>query len=157
MKNTEWTNYWNEINPKKENKRNLIRVGPDRLADPSSVLHWSLPPSSASQTLKVKGRSKKGGKRFRLTNLFWNLKYGQSLIFGIATILPHLPQAPRLNVGNFFNSETKLSTKHWKMDKILKILIVMLNFGPEPKIWMEQICGQLATIESSGVSNIGDI
>ena len=46
-----------------------------------------------------------------------------------------------LNVGNFFNSETKLSTKHWKMDKILKILIVMLNFGPEPKIWMKQICG----------------
>lgn len=154
MKNTKWTNYWNEINPKKENKRNLIRVGPDRLADPSSVLHWSLPPSSASQTLKVKGRSKKGGKRFRLTNLFWNLEYGHSLIFGIATILPHLPQAPRLNVGNFFNSETKLSTKHWKMDKILsKFWWLCLLLGRSQKLaWNKYV----ATIERSGVSNTWD-
>ena len=64
-----------------ENKRNLIRVGPDRLADPSSVLHWSLPPSSASQTLKVKGRSKKGGKRFRLTIFFLKLKIWAVLHF----------------------------------------------------------------------------
>ena len=114
MKNTKWTNYWNEINPKKENKRNLIRVGPDRLADPSSVLHWSLPPSSASQTLKVKGRSKKGGKRFRLTNLFWNLKYGQSLIFGIATILPPLPRAPLPKCWQLFQLGNKIAYKTLK-------------------------------------------
>ena len=86
--------------------------------------------------------AKKEGKGFAWQICFEILKYGQSFIFGIATILPPLPRAPLPKCWQLFQLGNKIVYKTLKNGQnTFKILIVMLTFGLEPKTCMKQICG----------------